>query len=228
MRWFYLVVSLFSFSVYGQLDPMFFGTYKDNLGKEVYSIYTMDEVAEDCFLVDYQQFENGELIRSSSGYGHCDGPNGHMEIKLIDEDDNQEVAFQVSVDGVKSMIKYDQKGETKTFLPTKSVEERLSDHEREMYFRRTDGTELTFRFNEDFGSYTFSLYQPAQGTCKGGEYSGKLQPLNEELTQFVHTPFSTCTIRLTLSAEKIEVTENGAEGLHPSCPSWAGSYLLNH
>lgn len=228
MRFFQLVSFLITFSVYGQLDPLFFGTYKDELGTEVYSIYTMDEVADDCFIVDYQQFENGQLIRSTSGYGHCDGPNGHMEIKLLDENFNQEVEFKVMNEGLKTMIRYSIKGETRQFTSSLPLEDRLSDQEQEQYYRRNDGVELTFRQSEDNGTYSFSIYQPAQGNCMGGEYSGKLQPLNEELTQFAHTPFSTCMIRLTISADKIEVVEKGAEGLHPNCEGWAGIYLLNH
>ena len=228
MRFLQLVSLLTSFSVYAQLDPLFFGSYKDQLGQEMYSIYTMDEVAEDCFLVDYQQFENGQLIRSSSGYGHCDGQNGHMEIKLMDENQPQEVAFQLSDDESRTMTRYFSSGEKRTYFASSSVEVRSGDNERELYYRRADGVELTFRFNEDAGSYTFSIYQPASGDCKGGEYSGKLQPVNEELTEFTHTPFSTCVIRLFVSKDITHLQENGAEGLHPNCSSWAGTFLLNH
>ena len=228
MRFLQLVSFLTSFSVYAQLDPLFFGTYKDPLGQEVYSIYTMDEVAEDCFLVDYQQFKNGQLIRSSSGYGHCDGQNGHMEIKLMDENQPQEVVFQLSDDESRTMTRYFSSGEKRTYFASSSVEVGLGDYDRELYYRRTDGVELTFRFNEDAGSYSFSIYQPAMGECKGGEYSGKLQPVNEELTEFTHTPFSTGMIRLLVSMDKIQLQENGTEGLHPNCSSWIGTYLLNH
>lgn len=227
MKLVFFAILVFSFQAHAQLDPAFFGTYRDEPGNEVYTIYTLDEVAADCFLFDFQQFDFGQLVKSSSGYGHCDGPNGHMELTVMNSSEKREVEFMLSATGERKMIVYKDNQPVKSYSARDAVQEKSVDATREMYFRRSDGLELTFRIHDEKGTFSFSLFQPATNGCKGGEYTADLKPVNEELNSFIHQPFPACTLQIKLFSNRVEVLESGANDLHPNCVTWSGTYLLN-
>jgi hypothetical protein len=58
---------------FAQLDPFYFGTYRSANALEKYTIYSMDEIEEDCFIVEYDRFQDAKVVEHWGGYGHCDG-----------------------------------------------------------------------------------------------------------------------------------------------------------
>ena len=87
MKYFVLIGFLFSLSVsFSQLDLKYFGEYVSNDFTESFTIYSMDEMDEHCFFVDYVKFdENDELVKNLSGYGHCDDSEGMKAFFYFDE-----------------------------------------------------------------------------------------------------------------------------------------------
>ncbi len=101
-----LIALLTSAVAVGQLDPFYFGTYVNASQTERYTIYTMDEVVEDCFIVEKDRLKEGRSVQHWTGFGHCNGDDGRTEILLENTDTKIPVEFGVLAGGLKSMTIY--------------------------------------------------------------------------------------------------------------------------
>jgi hypothetical protein len=212
-----LVFLILSHSVLSQLDEKYHGIYLSDEGNSDLAIYTLDDVLEDCFIADYTVYapvnENGESAHEDfvySGYGSCDGPNGHWLINL--ESDGRKITLEVSfsmsdlgpaltVYQGKKEINYsymmsleddetasqDNEGELVYFLPNMEVEQ-----DEYPLFKRPDGALLYVMTDSDGISFIISAGTPNwelnseenEDPCFYNVLSGTMTPRNEEMTQF--------------------------------------------
>ena len=93
----------FSIHSFGQLDPFYFGTYVNPSETLSFTVYTMDEVAEDCFIVEKDLFKDGVSIQHWNGYGHCNGDDGRMEFQLENETIKIPIEFNLLSNGLRSL-----------------------------------------------------------------------------------------------------------------------------
>ena len=234
MRGFTFLFFFLSVHVWSQLDPAFYGTYSDSLLQESFTIYSMDEVAEDCFLVEYERYSNLQLVQSTSGYGHCHGPNGHMEIKLRELDSMWEVWFEVSEAGEYTMTLY-QNGLVMKVLRRMD----LSDAENgfislpkaeTIAFLANGGRSLELTMNPSDSLIAFVLRSEQ---CQKGGMPGVLIPLpaNEKLKlpdRYVYLIGEDCEWIFTLSSDSILLEESHCENIdRNACPIWSGLYVLS-
>ena len=236
------VFSLICLISFGQLEPEFHGTYMAEDESASLTVYTMDEVVEDCFLVDYEVYENFALIMSMSGYGSCDGPNGHWLMRFDETGLNLEVEF-TRQNGVPVIILHDPGGKTffyrideeiETTEDADGLEEYLEEYEEgmdeegaeeEFFFAREDGAELLlFNDNEQIG---FLLTGVLTEKCQSNDITGVMIPLDEELTIFEFKTAQGCRIEFQMSSDSINIVEEKCGALHNSgCGTWSGLYVL--
>ena len=78
MKYLVLIGFFFSWSLtFSQLDSKYLGEYITDDISEVITLYTLDEMDEHCFFVEYSMYDDEEnLIKSLEGYGHCDDTEG--------------------------------------------------------------------------------------------------------------------------------------------------------
>jgi hypothetical protein len=216
--------SAFSFS---QLDPQFFGSYVNEELTNGFLIYTMDEVASDCFLVEFEMYQGLETISSETGYGHCDGPNGHMEIQLESKGGRKlEVGFTVDEGGFNLLTVYNNDG-TITEYFSLPMEEDIYDagvEEEEFVFVREDGAELILYGVE--GDVGFSIYGIESDGCEENLLEGIMLPLDDELTTFEYT-MGNCKIEFQVSSDKINIIETNCNKENVNCSSVNGLYFLS-
>lgn len=213
--------SSFSFS---QLDPQFFGTYVNDDMTNGFLIYTMDEVASDCFLVEFELYQGLETISSETGYGHCDGPNGHMEIQLESKGGAKlEVGFTVDELGFNLLTVYNKDGTTTEYYSLPMDEEYTSGDYEEFVFVREDGAELVL-YDED-GNVGFTLFGVISDGCDANEIEGIMIPLDEELTSFEYVEGG-CKIEFQVSNDKINVIESNCKIGTAKCSPLSGLYSL--
>lgn len=227
MKAFFLIFAIcfsssFSFS---QLDPQFFGSYVNEDLTNGFLIYTMDEVASDCFLVEFELYQGLETISSETGYGHCDGPNGHMEIQLESKGGAKlEVGFSVDEDGFNMLTVYNADGTTSNYFSLPADEELYADDEYEEFvFVREDGAELVL-YDED-GNVGFTLFGVISDACEANEIEGVMIPLDEELTSFEYVAGG-CKIEFQVSNDKINVIETNCKIGTAKCSPVSGLYIL--
>ena len=214
--------SAFSFS---QLDPQSFGSYVNEELTNGFLIYTMDEVASDCFLVEFELYQGLETISSETGYGHCDGPNGHMEIQLESKGGRKlEVGFSVDEAGFNLLTVYNNDGTTTEYYSLPSEEEYVGEDSEEFLFVREDGAELILYGVE--GDVGFSLYGIESDGCEGTILDGVMYPMDDELTTFQYTA-GACIIEFQVSSDKINVIEENCKIGSASCNSFNGLYFLS-
>lgn len=213
--------SSFSFS---QLDPQFFGSYVNDDMTNGFLIYTMDEVASDCFLVEFELYQGLETISSETGYGHCDGPNGHMEIQLESKGGAKlEVGFTVDELGFNLLTVYNNDGTTTEYYSLPMDEEYTSGDYEEFVFVRDDGAELVL-YDED-GNVGFTLFGVISDGCDANEIEGIMFPLDEELTSFEYVEGG-CKIEFQVSNDKINVIESNCKIGTAKCSPLSGLYSL--
>ena len=84
-----------------QLDPFYFGSYVNSDSSRMITVYTMDEVVEDCFIVE---MDNLTLSEHWEGYGHCSGEDGRIEL-LFDRPTLVRIPIEFSIlnSGLKSL-----------------------------------------------------------------------------------------------------------------------------
>lgn len=213
-------------SANAQLDPFFFGTYIDDGMTSSYTIYTMDEVTEDCFIVEFEKYENFQTVFGSSGYGHCDGENGHMEIRMETDPTPLEVSFELDDSGFKFMTVYYNDSTIGVFKEfTEDISEIEQEYE-EFYYSREDGAELLlFADGEGLG---FTIFGLLEGSCEMNEISGELNAANEERTVFTFQDEKGCKIEFQISDGIIRIIEDKCDKYRDSnCTNWNGEYYLN-
>jgi len=226
MKSFFLILAIcfssaFSFS---QLDPQFFGSYVNEELTNGFLIYTMDEVASDCFLVEFEMYQGLETISSETGYGHCDGPNGHMEIQLESKGGAKlEVGFTVDELGFNLLTVYNNDGTTTEYYSLPMDEEYTSGDYEEFVFVRDDGAELVL-YDED-GNVGFTLFGVISDGCDANEIEGVMIPLDEELTSFEYVAGG-CKIEFQVSNDKINVIETNCKIGTAKCSTVSGLYIL--
>jgi len=103
-------------SLFSQLDPFYFGTYLNAAGNESYTVYTMDEVEEDCFIVENDLLTNGTSTRHWEGYGHCNGDNGQMEILFEETNVKWPIEFSILNNGLRSLTLFKPGMNSEVFL----------------------------------------------------------------------------------------------------------------
>jgi hypothetical protein len=211
----------FSFS---QLDPQFFGSYVNDEMTNGFLIYTMDEVASDCFLVEFEMYQGLETISSETGYGHCDGPNGHMEIQLESKGGQKlEVGFALDEAGFNLLTVYNSDGTTTDYYSLPMEEEYSNGDAEEFVFVREDGAELVL-YDVD-GNVGFTLFGLISDGCDSNEIEGVMVPLDEELTSFEYV-IGACKIEFQASEDIINITETNCSIGAAACSPLGGLYLL--
>jgi hypothetical protein len=88
---------------FSQLDPFYFGTYINSNETIKFTVYTMDEVVDDCFIVEKELLKEGLSIQHWNGYGHCNGEDGRMEFFLENSASKIPVEFNLLNDGLRSL-----------------------------------------------------------------------------------------------------------------------------
>ena len=101
---------------FAQLDPFYFGTYRSANALEKYTIYSMDEIEEDCFIVEYDRFQDAKVVEHWGGYGHCDGEDGKLEVFIQKGGQPIRIEFALLEMGIRSLIIHLESGNTKVFL----------------------------------------------------------------------------------------------------------------
>jgi hypothetical protein len=234
MRGFAVLFFFVHVHVLAQLDPKFFGTYGDSLFQESYTIYSMDEVAEDCFLVEFERYLNFQVVQSTSGYGHCHGPNGHMEVKLRDVDSFLEVWFQESESGEQSLILYLDGSEPQVFKKMVNLDLEngfVSLPKAEIITFSADGgrsLELTMNPSDSLVAFVLRSEQ-----CEKGGMPGVLIPLpGDEKSKlpdrYLYMIGENCEWFFTFSSDSILIEENSCDFItRNSCPIWSGLYVFS-
>lgn len=234
MRLFFCFLSTFLLSSmsFGQLDPFYFGTYIDDNFSAGYTIYTMDEVVDDCFLVEYERFENYQSVFGVSGFGHCEGENGVMEIQFEDDDIKTQVAFKIDEHGLKSMtiLSGEDAGkvyrEYNDFVPESGNEDEVASEE--IYYSREDGSELIIYSTSDSKNLGFTIFSAGSDSCEGNGLEGVMKAMNEEMSLFEFQVNEKCRVEFQISTDSINLVEENCSGTHPeSCGEWEGLYILN-
>jgi hypothetical protein len=208
-----------------QLDPAYFGSYISEDGTDGFLVYTMDEVAEDCFLVEYEVYDQLEILSSETGYGHCDGENGHMEIIIETNAKKIEVSFSKDEENNNLLTVYSADGSSKAYYGFSEEEmEYTEEAMAEFYFTREDGAELIiYGVGDEVG---FSLFGLMNDACGQNELNGMLISASDDLTVFKYSGTDGCSIEFQLSENSVNVIEENCALAHPKCPKWSGMYYL--
>jgi hypothetical protein len=113
LSFFFLFIIANSFA---QLDPFYFGTYKSADALEKYTIYSMDEIEVDCFIVEYDRFQGTKVVEHWEGYGHCDGEGGKMEVFMQKGGKPLRIEFAFLEKGIRSLTIFSDNDYSKVFL----------------------------------------------------------------------------------------------------------------
>lgn len=105
-----------SSTAYSQLDPFYFGTYVNVNETIMFTFYTMDEVVDDCFIVEKDSLKLGMSIQHWSGYGHCNGEDGQMEFLLENEDLIIPLEFNLLSSGKRSVTIFPPGEKSETYM----------------------------------------------------------------------------------------------------------------
>jgi len=219
-----IVGLIISNNVISQLDPFYFGTYINDSFTQSYTIYFLDETTDDCFLVEYEKYENYQTIYGESGFGTCE-ENGKSKIKLESSESALDIEFGIAEDGLKTMTIDSGNGE-KTLFTELSEMETMESETEEIYFSRQDGAELMVFPNGDQLGFTF--YGLIDDKCELNEFTGIMIPKDEEMTMLEFTGENGCKIEFHITTNSINVVEMNCNQLHESnCSNWNGYYLMN-
>jgi hypothetical protein len=211
------VLSIITSTVFSQLDAKYHGFYLSDLGNAEIAIYTLDDVMEDCFIADYRVYapenENGDSAHEDdvfSGFGSCDGPNGHWFINF--DNNGRKLSLEVSFAMVgknpvmtvyngKEKVNFsyvmpitddeaedsENNGDAIYLLPDMEVED-----EEYPLFKRNDGALLYVMTDEDGISFIISAGTPNfeskseddADPCFYNVHTGTMNPQNKEMTAF--------------------------------------------
>ena len=232
MKFHVLIGFLLSFSVaFSQLDSKYFGEYVSNDFTESFTIYSIDEMDEHCFFVDYVQFdEKDELVKNLSGYGHCDDSEGMKAFFYFDEYKEAILALLTANEfgEIEMEVQFpDRIGVSTFFLVTgEDVEmygDEMDDTPSEVTFIRDDQAELIlFDDNNQIG---FRIVGATSSSCVANEFVGVLMPVDEEMQILEYSDGKGCVMKMQLAEAGVTVTEANCTKLHAkSCSSWNGLY----
>ena len=231
MKQFLLVFFLFfQFSgLFAQLEPQYFGTYKNEEGTAAYTVYTMDEVVSDCFVVEYVEYENGDVVFASTGFGHCEGEEGHLTILLDDRKDPIEVGFEMYDDGTKIMKVFQEDGSVIAFYPYSGDDLSSGVSGEEIYYMREDGSELILIPGSENKTIDFGIYYNVENeVCSKNQIETYMSAGNEEQTVYYSILEGSCKLTFYFSTDSIEIKEEGCTTYHGrNCGEWSGLYILN-
>jgi hypothetical protein len=223
------VLFLFSSATFSQLDKKYHGYYLSDEGNAEIAIYALDEVMEECFIANYTVYapvnENDDSAHEDdvfSGYGSCDGPNGHslihfdnngrkltLEVSFAMVDKNpvltvyrgkEKVNFSYVMPITDDEITDDEyNGDAIYLLPNMEVE----DNEYPL-FKRADGALLYIMTDADGISFIISAGTPNwepnseedDDPCFYNVHTGTMNPQNEEMTLYSFSDTETgCSIQ---------------------------------
>lgn len=222
----FLTIFILATNVNAQLDPFFYGTYINSEKTFSYTIYSMDEVTDACFIVEFEKYENFQTVFGTSGFGQCDSENNRMEIILDNEEKPFEVEFGVADDGTK-ILSFIHDDDIATLF-SEIVEEytEIEEEYEKFYYSRVDGSELLlFSDREGLG---FTIFGLLEGTCEMNEISGELTVANEERTKFTFQDKEGCKIEFQITDGIIRVLEEKCDKYRDvNCNNWNGEYFLN-
>lgn len=224
----------FTSVVLAQLEPAFYGVYNDSLKKSRFSIYMLDEVAQDCFLYDFQRLDDSaKVIYSVTGYGHCDGPNGHMQLFPADSSDTDtlEVSFS-SKDGISLLTVYISADSMEIYrselyeLEVEMEDEFLNF--KEFFYSSDEGAEVYV--SEEKYAKLITIYGVMKNGCTQNEFSGRFiaDSTNAKLYRCIVS--DGCKLEILFKEDYIVVTEFNCEIYHTpgsGCESWQGKYFIN-
>lgn len=254
---------ILSQTVTAQLDAKYHGVYLSDDGNAQFVIYTMDEVMEDCFIADLTVFapenENFESAHKDifySGYGSCDGPNGHWLINLERNGQNRklEVSFSMKDNNPLLTVHTGDKKTTYSYImPIEEVETeedgsngdamyllpnmKVEDDEYPL-FKRSDGALLYVMTDEDGIMFIISAGTPGFDTiadedpCFLNVLTGNMNPINAQMTFFHFIEEETgCSLQFNFlnddQGQRFEVTESNCSKDHvEGCLSWSGTYAI--
>lgn len=109
-----LIIGLVSGNLKAQLDPFYFGSYINSDSTKMITVYTMDEVVDDCFIVEMDDFKQS---KHWDGYGHCNGEDGRMELLFeLSTSLKIPIEFGVLANGLKSMTLFHHGENSEVFL----------------------------------------------------------------------------------------------------------------
>ena len=262
------IFSVFTFlilcqSMLAQLDEKYHGVYLSDEGNAELVIYTLDEVMEDCFIAELtvyapvnDNFESAHEDLFYSGYGSCDGPNGHWLINLERNGQTRklEVSFSMRDDEPTLTVYVGDKQTKYSFvMPIEDVQMEaegsggdaiyllpnieVEDNEYPL-FKRSDGALLYVMTDEDGIMFIISAGTPGYDTitdedpCFLNVLTGNMNPRNEELTLFSFTEEETgCSLQFKFlndtQGQRFEVAESNCSKDHVAgCLSWSGTYAI--
>jgi hypothetical protein len=193
-----------------------------------YTIYTMDEIVDDCFVVEYEAYQEGDIVFSNSGYGHCDGENGHLTLNMEKSVKSIEVAFEQDEDGLRIMKVFIEDGSIQVFYEFNGDDLDQTASREEIYYARSDGSELILHAVDDPEKLGFSIFYNAQGKCVGNGIEGEMSVVNDDYSVFEYKVNDKCRVEFQLSTDSINIVEEGCSGFHGAhCGEWSGLYILN-
>jgi hypothetical protein len=221
-----LFLSAFSF---GQLEPQYYGTYMNEDGTSAYTVYTMDEVVDDCFVVEYVEYGKGDIVFASTGFGHCEGEAGHLLIQMENADTSIQVGFEIDEDGLKVMKVFQKDGSVIPYFGYAGDDLGAAGPEEEIYYRREDGSELIIVSGSEDKTIDFSIfYNTEKAICEKNHIVNYMIAENEQRTVYHSTIEGSCKLTFYFSTDSIEIKEEGCGGYHGrNCGEWSGLYILN-
>lgn len=205
---------------FSQMDPSFYGRYMDKDYTIGYTVYALDEDTENCFLVEFEQYDYEEIIYGDSGIGVCNEETGGLQFFFESTAESLDVVFGMDEYNFKTLTIKFNSGETKVLYDVTEEE-----YYEEFYFQREDGSEMLLYLEEE--KMGFTIYGWEEGDCEYNEISGFLKPLNEDLTLFAFEDINGCKIEFLFHENTVQITEiNCTNSRYFTCENWNGIYTL--
>ena len=81
-----------------------------------FCISAFAQLVEDCFIVEKDLLKEGFSVQHWSGYGHCNGDDGRMEILLENTDVKIPIEFNLLSEGTRSLTLFPPGSNSEVFL----------------------------------------------------------------------------------------------------------------
>lgn len=231
MKFLVLIGFFFSLNLaFSQLDSKYLGEYITDDISEVLTLYTMDEMDEHCFFVEYALYDEEEnLVKSLEGYGHCDDSEGMKAFFYFDEFKEPLVALLTTDEfgDIEMDVQFPDRSGTTNFYQILNTD---AEYEDDMYetpsevtFIRDDQAQLIlFDDNRQIG---FRIIGAKSTDCLVNDYVGVLLPIDEEMKILEYSDGKGCVMKMQIAEVGVTVTETNCSKLHAkSCSSWNGLY----
>lgn len=226
-----LLVVFFSVNLsFAQLDSKYLGEYITDDVSEVITLYTLDEMDEHCFFVEYTLYdEDDNIIKSLEGYGHCDDSEGMKAFFYFDEYKLPLTAFLTTSEfgDIEMDVQFPERaGSTNFFLISgddTEFQDDMYETPSEVTFIRDDQAQIIlFDDNNQIG---FRMIGSTSATCLTNDFVGVLMPVDEAMQILEYSDGKGCKIKVELAEIGVTVTETNCTVLHgKSCSSWNGLY----